>query len=122
MRIMIVDDSSTMRSVIERALRQAGETDLEICESGEKALDSVELTAPDLILLDWHMEGLSGLDVLRILKSHARHRSIPVIMLTVEDHARSIQEAMDSGADGYMVKPLSAGKLKETLDAYRKSV
>lgn len=119
MRIFVVDDSATMRSIIQKELHALRETDLVMCESGDAALDALEKGLPDLILLDWHMEGLSGLDVLRIIKHNARHKNIPVIMLTVEEHNRSVQEALDSGADDYMIKPLNPALLKEKLDALR---
>ncbi|OGJ89441.1 MAG: hypothetical protein A2268_12235 [Candidatus Raymondbacteria bacterium RifOxyA12_full_50_37] len=106
MKILVVDDSQTMRSIIQKDLVAMGYKDLILADSGEKALDILETENPNLILLDWHMGALSGLDCLRSIKHNEKTKNIPVIMLTVEHHARSIQEAVESGADDYMVKPL----------------
>src|SRR3989339_1036701 len=91
MRILVVDDSATMRSIIQKELLALNEKDLVLCDSGDAALNELEKGGIALILLDWHMEGLSGLDVLRIVKHHPKTKAIPVIMLTVEEHARSVQ-------------------------------
>jgi len=119
MRILVVDDSATMRSIIQKELLALNEKDLVLCDSGDAALNELEKGGIALILLDWHMEGLSGLDVLRIVKHHPKTKAIPVIMLTVEEHARSVQEALDSGADDYMVKPLNPALLKDKLEKIR---
>ncbi|MFH0921734.1 MAG: response regulator [Fibrobacterota bacterium] len=115
MRILVVDDSATMRSIIQKELHALNERDLVIRNSGDAALGELDKGGVDLVLLDWHMEGLSGLDVLRIVKHNPKYKSIPVIMLTVEEHNKSVQEAMESGADDYMVKPLNPALLKEKL-------
>lgn len=115
MKIMAVDDSNTMLSLAKKALTDLGYSDLVLCESGEKALDSLEEQKVDLILLDWHMPGLTGLDFLRIVKNSDHTRNIPVVMLTTEDHPLSIQTAKDSGADGYMVKPLTAESFRDVI-------
>lgn len=120
MKILIVDDSATMRNIIQLELQKAGFQDPVLCESGEKALEIMETGPIDLVLLDWHMDGLSGLEVLRIMRNNPALKKIPVIMLTIEKHERSVQEALSSGADDYMVKPLNGRLLKEKLSAIRR--
>lgn len=115
MKIMAVDDSNTMLSIAKKALTDFGYSDLVLCESGEIALDFLEKQIVDLILLDWHMPGLTGLDFLRIVKNSDHTKNIPVIMLTTEDHPLSIQTAKDSGADGYIIKPINAKSFQDAV-------
>jgi two-component system, chemotaxis family, chemotaxis protein CheY len=118
MKIMVVDDSGTMRNIVQKTLCDLGYKDLLLCDSGEKALETLEKEKPDLILLDWHMGGLSGLETLRIIKSNDRINTIPIIMLTVEQHSRSVAEALGSGAADYMVKPVNPILLREKVEKY----
>jgi len=115
MKILVVDDSETMRSLIGRTLKEIGFSDYVMAESGEKAIEALEKERPDVVLLDWHMPGLSGMDCLRYIRNNEKTRDLPVIMLTVEAHSRSVQEAMETGAAGYIVKPLKPDVLKEKL-------
>lgn len=115
MKIMAVDDSNTMLSIAKKVLTDFGYSDLVLCESGEKALDFLEKQKVDLILLDWHMPGLTGLDFLKIVKNSDHTKDIPVIMLTTEDHPLSIQTAKDSGADGYIIKPINAESFQDAV-------
>ncbi len=115
MKILAVDDSKTMISLISKSLIDMGYTDNLFCGSGDEALELLEEKSVDLILLDWHMPGLSGLDCLRIIKNSENTKEIPVIMLTVEEHPRSIEEALDSGAAAYLVKPINPEIFQNTL-------
>ena len=107
MKILVVDDSGTMRSIISKTLKELGLTDLTLSDSAENAEHLLTDRKFDLILLDWHMGGMSGLELLRLIKSRDNLKNIPVIMLTVEKNHRSVKEAIDSGADDYMVKPVN---------------
>ena len=92
MKILVVDDSFTMRSLIKKTLTGLGYKDIVLCKSGEKALALLEKEKIDLILLDWHMPGYTGLDFLRIAKN-----------------------ALGSGADAYMVKPIDPTHFQEII-------
>ncbi len=93
-----------------------GYTDNIYCDSGDAALQLLETQSVDLILLDWHMPGLTGLDCLRIIKNTENTKAIPVIMLSVEEHPRSIEEALDSGAVAYLVKPINPEFFQNILE------
>ncbi len=115
MKILAVDDSQTMLLLIRKTLDALGYSDAVYCDSTDAALEALEQQKIDLILLDWHMPGLTGLDCLRLIKNTVHLKAIPVIMLTVEEHPRSIQEALDSGASAYMVKPFNAEVFQKVL-------
>lgn len=107
MKILAVDDSITMLKLIKKTLTDMGYTDIILCESGNGALEILDQQSVDLILLDWHMPGLTGLDFLRIVKNSDAAKNIPVVMLTTENHPMSIKSAQESGANAYLIKPIS---------------
>jgi DNA-binding response OmpR family regulator len=104
-RILIVDDEEANLDLLSRRLCRAG-YDVECAESGEVALKRVEGGSIDLVLLDQMMPGLSGLDVLRKLRSIYSSRQLPVIMVTALSESSRIAEALDLGANDYVTKPL----------------
>ena len=107
MKILAVDDSITMLNLIKKTLTDMGYTDIILSQSGDDALEKLEQQPIDLVLLDWHMPGLTGLDCLRIIKNNDVMKKVPVVMLTTEDHPMSIQSARDSGASAYLIKPIT---------------
>lgn len=107
MKILIVDDSKTMQRLIEKTVKELGYDDLLLCDSAKAALDVLKEEKLDLILLDWHMPEMSGLELLRILKSDDSLKGIPVIMLTVENEMGNVSTAIESGAEGYVLKPIN---------------
>jgi two-component system chemotaxis response regulator CheY len=124
MAILTVDDSTTIRRIVKRSVDEMG---LEVLEAadGAQALRIIEERAEEiqLILLDWNMPGMSGLDMLRILKSNARYRDIVVMMLTSEADQNFVVEALKSGAQNYLTKPFDAKmltlKIQESLSLAR---
>lgn len=107
MKILVVDDSKTMQRLIEKTVKELGYDDLFLCDSAKSALDVLKEEKLDLILLDWHMPEMSGLELLRILKSDDSLKGIPVIMLTVENEMENVSTAIESGAEGYVLKPIN---------------
>ncbi|MCX6600754.1 MAG: response regulator [bacterium] len=120
MAILTVDDSTTIRRIVKRSVDDMG---LEVLEAadGAQALKMIEERAEDiqLILLDWNMPGMSGLEVLRILKTNPRYKDIVVMMLTSEADQNFVVEALRSGAQNYLTKPFDAKmltlKIQESL-------
>lgn len=115
MKIMLVDDSETMLGLGREILQEAGYGNVTTCAVGKKAVEILLADKHALILLDWHMPGLTGIDVLHMLKSNPELKDIPVIMLSTENHPRSIETALQNGADAYMVKPLDMDIFNDTL-------
>ncbi len=116
MQILIVDDSKTMQMLNAKALREMGYEDLLICNSAKDSLDVLKDNKPSLILLDWHMPEMNGLELLKILKSDDSLKNIPVIMLTVEDDMENVSKAIECGAEGYIRKPINKEILQTRLN------
>ena len=118
MRILIVDDSPAMRQVERNMLGDLGYSDVTEAADGSQALKLVASAKFDLILLDWKMPVLSGLETLKQLKANPDFKSIPVVMVTSESVKTKILEAIQSGAANYIIKPFSDDVLKEKLGPF----
>ena len=115
MRIMVIDDSVTMRRIEIVALKNAGYTDVVEAENGKSALTILKdqkMKLPDLILLDWNMPEMNGLELLKILKKDNELKKIHVIMVTTESEKENVVEAAKNGASGFLVKPLTPEKFR----------
>lgn len=105
-RILIVDDVEDNRVILARNLSRAG-YETETLDSGVAALAMVSTDPPDLILLDWMMPGLSGIEVLSAVREHYDANQLPIIMCTARDEAASIVTALNAGANDYIQKPIN---------------
>lgn len=116
-RILIVDDSSVMRKIVERSLRQAGLEIGEVVEAGNgiEALAAVREGPFDLILSDINMPVMDGLEFLRQLGTIDGGKTIPVVMVTTEGSESRVVEALSIGAKGYLRKPFTADQIKERV-------
>ena len=116
-RTLIVDDSSVMRKIVERALRQAGLDTLVVHEagSGAEGLEVLKGQAVDIILSDINMPVMDGLEFLRQLKLQNLAVGVPVIMITTESSEEHVKQAILAGAGGYIRKPFTAEQIKEKL-------
>jgi len=117
LRVLIVDDSSVMRKIIERSLRQAGIEIGEVAEAGNgaDALTEVQKAPFDLILSDINMPAMDGLEFLRNLANIESAKSIPVVMITTEGSEARVVEALSVGAKGYIRKPFTPQQVKERI-------
>jgi two-component system chemotaxis response regulator CheY len=120
MRILIVDDSIAMRQLEKKFLKEIGFSDVTEAADGLEALQLVASEKFDMILMDWRMPVLSGLETLRQIKSNPQLDGVPVIMVTSESQKPKILEAIQSGAANYIVKPFDAAILKEKLSPFLK--
>lgn len=116
-RALIVDDSSVMRKIVERALRQAGLDSLVVQEagSGTEGLDALKAKPVDLILSDINMPAMDGLEFLRQIRSQNLAPGVPVVMITTESSEEHVKQAIQSGAQGYIRKPFTAEQVKERV-------
>ncbi len=115
MKVMIVDDSRSMRRLIKMALKHVGEVDVVEAENGIQAIKKFQEGFPDLILLDWNMPKMTGIDFLRRIKSHAQLKEIPVLMVTSEGRSGEIKKALSAGAASYLVKPFKPPDLADRV-------
>ena len=116
-RTLIVDDSSVMRKIVERALRQAGLDPLVVHEasSGAEGLEVLKGETVDIILSDINMPVMDGLEFLRQLKAQNLAAGVPVIMITTESSEEHVRQAIQAGAVGYIRKPITAEQVKERV-------
>lgn len=114
---LIVDDSSVMRKIVERALRQAGLDPLVVHEAGNGAegLDLLKSKRVDLILSDINMPSMDGLEFLRQIHAQNLAPGIPVVMITTESSEEHVKQAIQAGARGYIRKPFTAEQVKERV-------
>ena len=116
-KALIVDDSKTIRMILGRILRELG---YEVCEAidGKDALKVIEAqkAAVDLVLADWNMPEMNGLDLVKHLRQNPDLASMKVIMVTTETEADHIASALEAGADEYVMKPFTKDILREKLE------
>lgn len=116
MKVLVVDDFSTMRRIIKNLLKQLGFTDIDEAENGKIALSKIQKSNFDFIITDWNMPEMTGLELLKVVRKDDKLCHIPVIMVTAEAKREQIIEAAKSGVNGYIVKPFNANQLKEKID------
>lgn len=115
--ILLVDDSATMRRIQRNSLKSSGIDDSTIfeAEDGEQALKFMRDRKPALVLMDWNMPTMTGIDALREAKTDPAIKDIPVIMVTSESEKKRIIEAIQAGADNYVVKPFTPDTILEKV-------
>ena len=116
MRILIVDDFSTMRRIIRNLLGELGFENVEEADDGATAMPLLDSQEFDLLVLDWNMPGVPGIDVLKWVRAHERLSALPILMVTAEAKREQIVEAAQAGVSGYVVKPFTAETLKSKLE------
>lgn len=117
LQILIVDDSSVMRKIVERSLRQAGLEPMRVVEagSGTEGLDMLKNHPVQLILSDINMPSMDGLEFLRQIRAQNLAPGVPVVMITTESSEEHVKQAILSGAQGYIRKPFTAEQVKERV-------
>lgn len=113
----MVDDFSTMRRIVAGLLRQAGFEQVAEAEDGAEALRKLESEDFKIVVSDWNMPNMTGLELLKAVRSSPTLRDIPFLLITAEARKENIIEAAQAGADGYIVKPFTAITLNEKLTA-----
>ena len=112
MPILIVDDYKTMLRIIRNLLRQLGFTNIDEATDGSQALQKLRQANFDLIISDWNMEPMTGLQLLREVRGDAKLKHIPFIMVTAESKTENVIAAKEAGVSNYIVKPFNAETLK----------
>jgi len=110
LRVLIVEDEDTLIELLEYNFKKEGYT-VETATDGESALDKILFKSPDLIILDWMLPKLSGIELCRQIRNTKQIKNIPVIMLTARGEERDRLKGLEMGADDYVTKPFSINEL-----------
>lgn len=116
MKVLVVDDFSTMRRIVKNLLRDLGFTNIQEADDGSTALPMLQGGDFDFVVTDWNMPGMQGIDLLKAIRADASLAHIPVLMVTAEAKKEQIVMAAQAGVNGYIVKPFTAATLKTKLD------
>ncbi|KXJ49997.1 chemotaxis response regulator CheY [Cognaticolwellia aestuarii] len=116
MKVLVVDDFSTMRRIIKNLLRDLGFTNISEADDGSTALPMLKEGDFDFVVTDWNMPGMQGIDLLKAIRADSKLSHIPVLMVTAEAKKEQIVMAAQAGVNGYIVKPFTAATLNTKLD------
>ncbi|MBA4381008.1 MAG: response regulator [Sideroxydans sp.] len=117
-RILIVDDYSSIRSLIKVVIHQLGNSEVVEASDGLAALAKLKQQSFDLVVTDWNMPNMSGIELLAAIRADEVLKAIPVILLTAETTKENISEAVKLGVNGYVAKPFTPEKLQSTLSEW----
>ena len=115
MKILIVDDSSTMRRIIINTLSRIGYTDVVEGENGKSGLDRLAQGGVEMIITDWNMPEMDGLEFVKVVRG--QNPGIPILMVTTNAAKEDIVEALQAGVNNYVVKPFTPETLKEKIES-----
>ena len=115
LKILVVDDFSTMRRIVRNLLKELGYTNVDEAEDGVVAMQRLKGNNFQFVITDWNMPNMTGIELLRAVRADPSLKHLPVLMITAEARKENIIEAAKSGASGYIVKPFTAGTLEEKL-------
>lgn len=116
MKVLVVDDFSTMRRIVKNLLIELGFTNIDEANDGSTALPILEQGGIDFLVTDWNMPEMPGIELLKAVRANPEISSMPVLMVTAEAEREQIVEAAQAGVNGYVVKPFTAETLKEKID------
>jgi len=115
MKILVVDDFSTMRKIIKNILQQFGFSNIEEAEDGRIALARLQKGGVDFVISDWNMPNMMGIDLLRSVRSDEKLKALPFLMVTAESQKENVLQAVQAGVSNYIVKPFTAEVMEEKL-------
>ena len=117
MPILVVDDFNTMRRIVKTCLAQLGFNNITEAEDGKIALGKLESGDFKLVISDWNMPNMMGIDLLRAVRADNKLKSIPFVLVTAEGQKENVIEAAKAGVSNYVVKPFTADTLQVKLEA-----
>jgi two-component system chemotaxis response regulator CheY len=116
MKVLVVDDFSTMRRIVKNILRQLGFENIIEADDGESAVRKLESERIDFVISDWNMPKMSGLELLKWVRSHDEFKDLPFLMVTAEAQKENVLEAVKAKVSNYIVKPFTAETLSEKIE------
>ena len=117
MKILVVDDFPSMRRILRNLLNNIGISDIDEASDGGEAFAKIQTAKFDLVISDWNMEPVTGLDLLRRVRADSANGRLPFIMVTAESKTENVIEAKKAGVNNYIVKPFTADVLKAKIAA-----
>ena len=115
-KVLVVDDMSTMRRIVKNVLRQIGFSDIVEAENGQDALTKLKTGGFGLVVSDWNMPVMQGIELLRAVRADTELKTIPFLMVTAEAQKENLIEAVQAGVSNYVVKPFTAEVLQGKLE------
>ena len=115
-KVLVVDDFSTMRRIVKNILKQIGYSDIEEAEDGNSALVRLRQGGYGLVVSDWNMPNMTGLDLLKAIRADNVLSNMPVLMVTAEAKKENVLDAIKAGVNNYVVKPFTADVLKDKIE------
>ncbi|MDX9786393.1 MAG: chemotaxis response regulator CheY [Desulfobacterales bacterium] len=115
MKVLIVDDFATMRRIMKNILKQIGFTNIIEADDGTSAIEELKKTSVDLIISDWNMPKMTGLELLKTVRSMDGLKDLPFLMVTAEAQKQNVIDAVQAGVSNYVVKPFTAEAISEKL-------
>jgi two-component system chemotaxis response regulator CheY len=116
LKVLVVDDFPTMRRIVKNLLKQLGYENIDEAEDGAQALAKLKNGGYGLLITDWNMPVMEGIDLLKHLRADEALKDLPVLMVTAEAEKDKVITAIKAGVDNYVVKPFTAEILKEKLE------
>jgi two-component system chemotaxis response regulator CheY len=114
-KVLVVDDFSTMRMIIHNMLKKIGFSNICEAENGAAALSLLRSDQIGLVLADWHMPVMTGLELLQRIRREPAVKDIPVLMVTAEEQTENILRAIKAGADNFIVKPFTTATIRDKI-------
>ncbi|MBB6252404.1 MULTISPECIES: response regulator [Azospirillaceae] len=115
--VLVVDDYATMRRIVRNLLTQIGFTQIEEAADGAEALGKLRGSSVGLVISDWNMEPMTGLQLLKEVRADVRLKGTPFIMVTAESKTENVVAAKEAGVNNYIVKPFNAETLKKKIES-----
>ncbi len=116
MKILVVDDMSTMRRIIKNILKQLGFSNMDEAENGQEALQKLRADTFGFVVSDWNMPVMPGIEMLRAIRADEKLKHIPVLMVTAEAQKENLIQAIQAGVNNYIVKPFTAETMQEKIN------
>ncbi len=116
MKVLVADDSLTMRRIIRKALSLIGYTDVAEAEDGVQAMEILDQGGIDLLITDWNMPAMNGLELVTRARA-GNHKEVPILMVTTNATPEDVTKALRAGVNNYLAKPMTPEQLKEKIHA-----
>ncbi len=117
MKILVVDDFSTMRRIVKNVLQQLGFNNIDEAEDGNVALNKLKAGDYEFVISDWNMPNMMGIDLLKNVRADGSLKSLPFLLVTAESQRENVNEAQEAGVSSCIVKPFTADLLEQKLEA-----